>query len=65
MYLKCHINLFLEITIQGAGLKLEDALAFWRAEFSQKVYIFFDINTCTVSCKKHVTASFYHISSVQ
>jgi DNA primase large subunit len=23
--------------LKGAGLKLEDALAFWRAEFSQKV----------------------------
>lgn len=26
--------------VQGAGLKLEDALAFWRAEFSQKVICF-------------------------
>lgn len=26
---------------QGVGLKLDDALAFWRAEFSQKVYTAF------------------------
>ena len=25
--------------LQGVGLKLEDALAFWKSEFSQKVKI--------------------------